>query len=119
MEEAYKGVIGSGSQRAGGLGFPTINIPLADKAISGIYAGIVTVEGNEYRGALYADPKREVLEAHLLDFAGNLYGKTAVIRLLKKIREDALFDDEAALISMIESDILSVKRYFEAHGSQR
>ena len=41
--DTYTGIVEGGSQRAAGLGYPTINIPLADTEVSGIYAALVKV----------------------------------------------------------------------------
>jgi len=114
----YTGVVERGSQSAAGLGYPTINIPLADTDVSGIFAAEVSVEDAVYFAAAYANPARGILEAHLLDFSGEpaqtgeLYGKRAEIELLEKIREDKKFDDEAALKDAIAQDVQAVREYF-------
>ena len=109
----YIGVVSRGGQRARTLGFPTINIPLPDLSISGSYAGSVVCEGETYPAVLYADPGRMVLEAHLLDFSSDLYGKTVAMTLAKKLREVKQFENDAALVAAIQRDILETKKFFE------
>lgn len=110
----FRGLVQKGIHRAESLGFPTVNIPLADKKISGIYAARVTVAQDEdaYMAAVYADQKRGVLEAHLLDFDDDLYDMEIEISLLGKIREDKKFEGEAELSAAIQDDISRVREYF-------
>ncbi len=110
--DTYTGIVQGDSGEGKRLGFPTANIPLRGTP-SGIYAGVVTVDGEKYPSAIYADEKRQLLEAHLLDFNTNIYGKTIEITLLKKIRDDAQFTDEAALTKAITKDVEDVRMYFE------
>ena len=42
------------------------------------------------------------LEVHLFDFAGDLYGQRLTVRFLKKLRDEARYDDLSALIAQIE-----------------
>jgi len=107
----YKGIVQKGEMRGGALGFPTINIPLNDKSVSGIFAAQVLVDENIYLAAAYANPSRKILEAHMLDFSGDLYGKEIEIELLEKIRDDEKFADEASLKTAIASDIAKVREY--------
>ncbi len=109
----FKGIVEKGTKRAAALGFSTINISLNDKTVSGIYAAKVKVGGEEYEAAAYADPKRKVLEAHLLDFSAALYGWNVTIELLKKIRENKKFTDDTSLRAAIASDIEKVRKYFK------
>lgn len=108
----YTGIVGKGTQRAATLGYSTINIPLDDTSVSGIYAAKVKVGEEEYEAAAYADQKRKVLEAHLLDFSKNLYGWNVTIELLKKIRDHKKFTDDQSLRKAIAGDIAKIKEYF-------
>lgn len=122
--KSFRGIVGHGRKRAGALGFPTINIQLEDASVSGIYAARVEFWGGEYIAAAFADPKRKILEAHLLDFTrrfaarqnsgltGHLYGKTVRIKLCAKIRDSKQFTDDAALREAITKDVKEVREYF-------
>lgn len=109
----FKGVVQSGGKRAAKFGFPTANIPLTDTSLSGIYAARVHLPNSEYDAVIYANQARKLLEAHLLDFSGDLYGKTIEVALLEKIREDAVFADEDAARAAITKDVAAVRAYFK------
>ncbi|HEY4514296.1 MAG TPA: riboflavin kinase [Candidatus Paceibacterota bacterium] len=111
--QKFTGVAVKGEGRATQLGFPTANIPLTDDFPSGIYAGKVTREGQDYLAAIYADIERNLLEAHLLDFSGDLTGETLVVIPIKKIRESKKFENDEALRAAIENDIRDVRRMLE------
>lgn len=107
------GIVQKGAQRGHELGYPTINIPFFNTNISGIYAARVYIKDEApYLAAAFADPKRGVLEAHLLDFEDDLYGMEATIELLEKIRDAARYESDAALKAAIGDDIAKVHRYF-------
>jgi riboflavin kinase/FMN adenylyltransferase len=111
----YRGVVQKGQRRGEELGFPTANITLTDRGVSGIYAARVTIDGEKYHAAVYADQRRQMLEAHLGKYSGgDLYGKMIEIELLKKIRDDKKFDDDAALRHQIEKDVNDVRDYFRS-----
>ena len=111
----YRGVVQKGARRGEELGFPTANITLTDRGVSGIYAALVYIGGEKYHAAVYADQRRQILEAHLGKYeGGDLYGKMIEIELLKKIREDKKFDDDTALQLQIQKDILAVRDYFRS-----
>ncbi|RJQ33563.1 FMN adenylyltransferase [Candidatus Parcubacteria bacterium] len=111
MHKIVKGVVQKGKGYAGTLGFPTVNIPLADD-ISGIFAARVTVKEGEapYMAAVFADPKRKILEAHILDFEDDLVGQEIGIELFEKIRETEKFESEDDLRAAIAEDIKKVRR---------
>ena len=108
----FSGIVQKGAGYGHWLGFPTVNIPLPDESVSGIFAAKVHVEGKEYKAASYADVKNKTLEAHLLDFDGDVYGKSIEIELLEKIREDVQFTSESDAKEKIAADIAAIRTYF-------
>ena len=114
--DTYIGIVQQGSKRAEALGYPTINIPLADVGVSGIYAALVKVGEEEYEAAAYADQKKKILEAHLFDFSKDLYGWNVKIQLLKKVREYRKFGSDADEQKTIDADIAAVRAYFMKRG---
>ncbi|MBI2612955.1 riboflavin kinase [Candidatus Kaiserbacteria bacterium] len=110
--ETFSGTVQKGTKRAAALGFPTVNIPLDDSAVSGIYAAQVVVGGKSYDAAAFADQTRSVLEAHILDTDLDLYGKEITVELLKKIRDNKEFEDDDALRTAIADDVAKVRTYF-------
>jgi len=108
------GVVVAGDQRGGTLGFPTANLRLEpDLACPryGIYAGF----GLGHRAAIsigtnphYGGTERRI-EPYLLDFDGDLYGKRLVVELWERLRDEAVFESEAALVQQIALDVEATK----------
>ena len=105
-----EGVVVEGDARGGTLGFPTANIS-ADPTLlvpeHGIYAGFagghraaISIGTNPHYGG---DELR--IEAFLLGFAGDLYGKRLVVELWQRLRDEQVFDGEQALIDQIARDV--------------
>ncbi len=110
---AIEGVVQRGDQRGRELGYPTANIALEDyqRPKYGIYAVRVTLEdGSELPGVASLgvrptfDPPEELLEAHLFDFDGDLYGQKIEVALHAYIREEKKFDGIEALIAHMGED---------------
>lgn len=108
----YKGIVQKGGAYGHTLGFPTANIVLHDATLSGIFAAEVVVDEKRYHAAAYADTKRKMLEVHLLDFDGDLYGKEVSIELKEKIRDDTRFATTEEAKQTIAADVQSVREYF-------
>ena len=104
------GTVVSGDQRGGTLGYPTANIAMDAQLVCpryGIYAG----EALGHRAAVsigtnphYGGTERRI-EPFLLDFEGDLYGKRLVVELWERLRDEAVFDSEDALIDQIAKDV--------------
>ena len=109
------GVVVAGDQRGGTLGYPTANLRLEpDLACPqyGIYAGF----GLGHRAAIsigtnphYGGSERRI-EPFLLDFEGDLYGKRLVVEVWERLRDEAVFDSEAALVEQIARDVEATKQ---------
>lgn len=114
MNQSVEGVIERGKGRGKLLGFPTINIVSTEIPEAGIYASRVSIKGKAYHAAAFVDPKRGIVEAHILDFNADVYGETGTIELCKKIR-DSIEASEEELIQAITEDVRIVREYFEKH----
>jgi riboflavin kinase/FMN adenylyltransferase len=110
--QVFTGKVIEGEQHGTLIGFPTANIALTDPSLSGIYAGTVAFDGEMHRAALYADQRRMLLESHLLDFSGNVYGRTIVVTVEDKIRDDKRFESVEELKAAVTDDISRVRAYF-------
>lgn len=110
----YEGVVQKDLGEGKRIGFPTANIPFRDETLSGIYAARVRVHGTEYHAAVYADRARGLLESHILDFEGDLYGEHITVCIEKKIRDAESFEDESSLKMAIAKDVHDVREYFAA-----
>jgi riboflavin kinase/FMN adenylyltransferase len=110
---AIEGVVQKGDQRGRELGYPTANLMLGDyqRPKYGIYAVRVTLEdGSEHPGVASLgvrptfEPAKELLEAHLFDFDGDLYGRKIEVALHAYIREEKRFDGIEPLIAYMKDD---------------
>ena len=50
------------------------------------------------------------VEVHLLDFEGDLYGQQLVVELWERLRDEAAFESEQALIDQIGRDVEAARR---------
>lgn len=107
------GIVERGTEMARKVGFPTVNIRFEQPDISGTYAGKVIVGEEEYQAAVYANQKRQVLESHLFDFSGDLYGKEITVILLWRLAEAKVFQGVQDEKSFIEWAVKSVREYFK------
>jgi riboflavin kinase/FMN adenylyltransferase len=109
-----EGTVVSGDQRGGTLGFPTANLR-TDSALLvpafGIYAGAA----GEHRAAVsiginphYGGAERRI-EAFLLEFEGDLYGRRLVVELWDRLRDERAFANEAELVAQIERDVAETR----------
>jgi riboflavin kinase / FMN adenylyltransferase len=109
------GVVVTGDQRGGTLGYPTANLLLGpDLAVPrfGIYAGearghgaAVSIGTNPH----YGGTERRI-EPYLLDFEGDLYGQRLVVELWERLRDEAAFGSEEELVGQIARDVEATRR---------
>ena len=109
-----EGTVVSGDARGAGLGFPTANLePPAGVLVPrlGIYAGAAL--GTRAAVSVGTNPTYEVgelrVEAFLLDFEGDLYGRRLVVELWRRLRDEAAFDSEEALVAQIAQDVAETR----------
>ena len=105
-----EGLVVEGDARGGTLGFPTANVaadPTLLVPLPGIYAGFaaghraaISIGTNPHYGG---DELR--IEAFLLGFAGDLYGKRLIVELWERLRDEQVFESEQALIDQIAGDV--------------
>ncbi len=125
---SFCGRVVSGAQRGRDLGFPTANINLSRKKspISGVFAVTVsgvndkpwpgvanvgirpTVEGNQ----------KVLLEVHLFDFDGDIYGRMVEVFFHHKIREEMRFPSLEALRKQIENDVAKARNLLQSQENQ-
>jgi len=116
---AVEGVVQPGDKRGRELGFPTANVELGDyqRPKYGIYAVRVTLEdGRELPGVASLgvrptfEPPRELLEAHLFGFDGDLYGQRIEVALHAFIREEKRFEALDELVAHMRQDEATARR---------
>ncbi len=112
-------MVTAGDQRGRKLGFPTANVAIgADVELAdGVYAGFVDLEdGTRYSAAIsvgrrphyYAGGER-LVEAYLLDFEGDLYGRKISVLIGQLVREQRSFGSEDELVKQIGRDVEAVR----------
>lgn len=111
-QQTYTSTVLNGARRATELGYPTVNIFCDDDSLSGVYAGMLTYDGTEYQAAIFADPVRQLLEAHAPDLNQNLYGQTVSITPFAKLRDKQPFTNDEELKVMIKGDVEAMRQYF-------
>jgi riboflavin kinase/FMN adenylyltransferase len=114
---AIKGEVVPGAGRGRRLGFPTANIR-SDRPVLlpwGVYAGRVQLEGASHAAVINIGVRPTfgeshlVVEAHLLDFAGTLYGHTLRVAFVIRLREERQFPGPEALRQQIDQDIAAAR----------
>ena len=118
-----RGEVVAGDRRGRTLGYPTANlVPAADQAIPahGVYACRAVIEGRpgELAAAVnvglrptFADTRLGLLvEAYLLDFDGDLYGRELRLSFGERLRGEERFDSAEALIVQMGRDVEHVRR---------
>ena len=114
---SVSGKVVHGAKRGRELGFPTANIHMRHErpALTGVYAvkldGLNSVANLGVRPTIAGVPKL-LLEVHILDFNGDLYGRHVHVDFLHKIREEMKFDSLDALKAQIVADIIVARQYF-------
>jgi riboflavin kinase/FMN adenylyltransferase len=110
-----EGMVVAGDHRGGTLGFPTANLDVDPSLLVpayGIYAGAaagkraaISIGTNPHYGG---DERR--VEAFLLDFEGDLYGRRLVLELWTRLRDERAFTSERELVEQIARDVEATRR---------
>ncbi len=109
-----RGTVTTGRNRGGRLlGFPTANLRLADELCpkSGVYAVTVEAESKLYPGVAnigYSPTFSDLVftvEVHILDFSGDLYGRSIRVNFISRIRDEIRFNSIDDLKNQIRKDI--------------
>lgn len=116
------GVVQHGRQVGRRIGVPTLNLPLPENMALppyGVYATRVLVDGQSYIAATnigakptFVDGGAPTIEPHLLDFAGDLYGKRIHVELHKFLRPEMAFENADALRAAIAENIRETREFF-------
>jgi len=111
---ALDGRVVRGDGRGRGLGIPTANLGVEEQMLPGrgVYAGRVLVPGGDWRAAVVNVGERPtfggtglVVEAHLIDFSGDLYGARLRVSFQARLRGEERFASAEALVERIHEDV--------------
>jgi riboflavin kinase / FMN adenylyltransferase len=114
---AIAGTVMSGAGRGRTLGFPTANIA-SDRPVLvalGVYRGRVHVDGRQYSAVVNVGVRPTfgettlAVEAHLLDFSGDLYGRQVRLDFLERLRDEMRFPTVEDLKAQVSRDIAAAR----------
>jgi len=116
---ALRGIVARGDGRGRQIGFPTANVQVSnDVALpaNGVYACRVRLVSGEMVPAVTNigvrptfDGTRRVVEAHLLDWEGDLYDQVLRVELLMRLRNERKFSSVNELVAQIRQDVLEAR----------
>lgn len=122
---SFSGSVVKGDGRGAQLGFPTANIqPASEKKIvpaDGVYFVGIEYHGEQYHGMLnigvrptFSPVLHRVVEVHIFDVHGDLYGKELTIFFHKRLRDETKFSSKEELIAQLHHDRNECLKYVEA-----
>ena len=115
---AIDGRVVHGRQLGRALGYPTANLrhPRRTPALSGIFAGRVHGVGAKAWPSVVSfgtrptvDGGEPLLEAHLFDFRGDLYGQRIAVEFVTRLRDEEKFDGLPALVAQMHRDAAAAR----------
>ncbi len=123
----FSGHVQHGQKLGRNLGFPTLNIAIANKlhkrkpSAQGIFIAQVHGLGDNPLPAVASlgqrptvdDSGRYLLEVHIFNFEQQVYGKLVEIELIQKIRDEEKYNNLEILKKAIAEDAVTAKNYFE------
>ncbi|MDQ3038806.1 MAG: bifunctional riboflavin kinase/FAD synthetase [Pseudomonadota bacterium] len=125
---AIGGHVVHGKQLGRTLGYPTANLRFGGKtpALRGIYATWVHGVGDKPRPSVSSfgtrptvDGIEPLLEAHLFDFDGDLYGQRIEVEFVARLRDEEKFDGLPALVAQMRLDDQQARSILLQHTAQR
>jgi riboflavin kinase / FMN adenylyltransferase len=118
-----RGLVERGAGRGRTIGIPTANIRTAAETLpaSGVYAALASTRHGEYKAMVnigsnptFVHAGMVGIEAHLLDFSGDLYGEEVRVEFVARLRDEKKFSSAAELVSQIHADIASGRQILNA-----
>jgi riboflavin kinase/FMN adenylyltransferase len=112
-----RGIVVQGDQRGRTIGFPTANVEVPSVTClpaDGVYAGWYIRPSGERqpcainlgrRPTFYEHADHSLLEAHLIDFHGDLYGERAKVEFTHFLRSERKFDGIDNLVNQLKHDV--------------
>jgi riboflavin kinase/FMN adenylyltransferase len=110
-----------GAHRGKGLGFPTANLETSNELLppNGVYATMTTIDGIVHRSITnvgvrptFGDTTKTTIEAYVLGYDGDLYGRQVRLGFVQRLRDERKFEDVDALRAQIEADLRRAERLF-------
>lgn len=124
---SIRGVVGHGFERGRILGYPTANISEDIEGFlpaDGVYATLFSHGGRTYQSATsigvnptFGDLDQRVLESHLFDFDGDLYGRAGTIEFVEFIRGMQKFDSPEELSKQMARDGTRIRQILDSSAA--
>jgi riboflavin kinase/FMN adenylyltransferase len=117
-----------GAQIGRQLGFPTANVTLHNELLppNGVYVVRAHTHEGSLRGVAnlgirptLADDRKRILEVHILDFTGDLYGHKIEVEFLEFLRPEIPFENKDALKNQIAQDVIKTREWFAENDRTR
>ena len=115
------GVVVEGKRRGRELGFPTANLKTDNELLppNGVYATTTTIDGivhpsisNIGLRPTFGDTTKTMIEAYVMGFDGDLYGRPVRLGFVQRLRDERKFEDVDALRAQMEADRRRAERLF-------
>jgi riboflavin kinase/FMN adenylyltransferase len=117
-----RGPVLHGDERGRQIGFPTLNVGVsADRWLppNGVYVTHATLGDREFQACTnigirptFDGDDRRLVETHLLDFEGDLYGQVVTVELLHRLRPEQKFNGIEELSAQIQRDLAATREWF-------
>jgi riboflavin kinase / FMN adenylyltransferase len=115
------GPVVHGDERGGKIGIPTANLSIWQEQVlptGGVYACWAFVDGNRFRAVtniglrptFHSEHPHVTVEAHLLDYSADLYGRQLCLEFMQRLRGEKRFEKVEALVKQIHADIALARR---------
>jgi riboflavin kinase / FMN adenylyltransferase len=115
------GTVVAGKRRGRELGFPTANLHSDNELLppNGVYATTTTIDGIVHASLTnvgvrptFGDTTKPIIEAYVLGFNGDLYGRALRLGFVQRLRDERKFEDVDALRAQMEADRRRAERLF-------
>ena len=116
-----RGVVVNGDKRGRSIGFPTANVEVPNAMClpaDGVYAGRFRCDDGSVhacainlgrRPTFFEHADHSLLEAHLLDFSGDLYGQKVSVTFERFLRSERKFDGLEAIKTQLQLDVAAAR----------
>ncbi|GIW47434.1 MAG: riboflavin biosynthesis protein [Deltaproteobacteria bacterium] len=112
-----EGKVKEGEKRGRKIGFPTANLDTDWELFpkKGVYATLAHVEGKRFESITNVgirptfNANQLLIETHIFDFNGDIYGKQIKIEFIERLRDERKFESASALAAQIAKDVEKAK----------
>jgi riboflavin kinase/FMN adenylyltransferase len=118
-EYFFRSIVEHGEKRGRTLGYPTANLRISPNKLvpaSSVYAARVDIDGTVYQGALSVGFRPTfgghnlTVEVYIMDFEGDLYGRTLTVQFVQRLRGEKRFASVAGLQQQMARDVENARR---------